>query len=111
LPLSRKDRGGRCSALGEDASPSESANFVSLRFCVLDNNIRDIDCVLSYAGLSSQVLSGRIIRPGVAGYSAPLEGGRKRLRTYRGVTQIGGPDIPAREGRIIHPSREDPNFG
>jgi hypothetical protein len=44
----------------------ESANFVSLRFCVLDNNIRDIKCVLSCAGLSAQDLPGQIIRPGVA---------------------------------------------
>jgi hypothetical protein len=46
---------------------SESANFVSLRFCVLDNNIRDIKCVLSCAGLSDEEMPGRIIRPGVAG--------------------------------------------
>jgi hypothetical protein len=29
----------------------ESANFVSLRFCVLDNNISDNNCVLSFAGI------------------------------------------------------------
>jgi hypothetical protein len=50
---------------------TESANFVSLRFCVLDNNIRNIKCVLSCAGLSAQDLPGRIIRPG-ARLSAPL---------------------------------------
>jgi hypothetical protein len=29
----------------------ESANLVSLRFCVLDNNISDNNCVLSFAGI------------------------------------------------------------
>jgi hypothetical protein len=32
---------------------SESANFVSLGFCVLDNNIRNFKCVLSCAGLTA----------------------------------------------------------
>jgi hypothetical protein len=45
----------------------ESANFVSLRFCVLDNNIREIKCVLSCAEFSVEEKPGRIIRPGVAG--------------------------------------------
>jgi hypothetical protein len=45
----------------------ESANFVSLRFCVLDNNIMDIECVLSCAGFSVEEKPGRIFRPGVAG--------------------------------------------
>jgi hypothetical protein len=42
----------------------ESANFVSLRFCVLDNNIRNFKCALSCAGFTAQELPGRIIRPG-----------------------------------------------
>jgi hypothetical protein len=45
----------------------ESANFVSLRFCVLDNNIRDIKYVLSCAVLTDEELPGRIFQPGVAG--------------------------------------------
>jgi hypothetical protein len=46
---------------------AESANFVSLRFCVLDNNISDTNCVLRFAGFSFEEMPGRIIRPGVAG--------------------------------------------
>jgi hypothetical protein len=54
---------------------TENAYFVSLMFCVLDNNIKNFKCVLSGAGFSAQEfwLSpwvgvtqywGRIIRPG-----------------------------------------------
>jgi hypothetical protein len=50
--------------------PRESANFLSLRFCVLDNNIRNFKCVLSDADFTAQECSrpdnpvrGRIIRP------------------------------------------------
>jgi hypothetical protein len=46
---------------------TESANFVSLRFCVLDNNIMDIECVISCADSTDEEMPGRIIRPGVAG--------------------------------------------
>jgi hypothetical protein len=56
----------------------ESAYFVSLMFCVLDNNIRNFKCVLSGADFTAQDMAkslgwrlpvpGRIIRPG-AGYS------------------------------------------
>jgi hypothetical protein len=45
----------------------ESANFVSLRFSVLDNNIRDIKYVLSCAVLTDEEMPGQIFRPGVAG--------------------------------------------
>jgi hypothetical protein len=48
----------------------ESAYFVSLRFCVLDNNIRNFKCVLSGADFTAQEFArpdyparGRIIRP------------------------------------------------
>jgi hypothetical protein len=48
---------------------AESANFVSLVFCVLDNNIRNFKCVLSGADFTAQECSrpdnparGRIIR-------------------------------------------------
>jgi hypothetical protein len=50
-------------------SAFESAYFVSLMFCVLDNNIRNFKCVLSGADFTAQEIPGRIIRPG-AGYSA-----------------------------------------
>jgi hypothetical protein len=36
---------------------SESANFVSLMFCVLDNNIRNFKCVLSGADFTAQELT------------------------------------------------------
>jgi hypothetical protein len=52
----------------------ESAYFVSLMFCVLDNNIRNFKCVLSGADFTAQELAksldwclpvpGRIIRLG-----------------------------------------------
>jgi hypothetical protein len=38
-------------------SISESANFVSLVFCVLDNNIRKFKCVLSVADFTAQRLA------------------------------------------------------
>jgi hypothetical protein len=36
---------------------SESANFLSLVFCVLDNNIRKFKCVLSIADFTAQRLA------------------------------------------------------
>jgi hypothetical protein len=54
-------------ALLPSQAMAESANFVSLRFCVLDNNIMDIECVLSCADSTDKEMPGRIIRPGVAG--------------------------------------------
>jgi hypothetical protein len=58
----------------ETIQVTESAYFVSLMFCVLDNNIRNFKCVLSGAGFQLKkwlslwggvsLESGRIIRPG-----------------------------------------------
>jgi hypothetical protein len=36
---------------------SESAYFVSLMFCVLDNNIRNFKCVLSGADFTAQEMA------------------------------------------------------
>jgi hypothetical protein len=60
--------------LAGGVAKSESAYFVSLIFCVLDNNIRNFKCVLSGADYTAQEMAkslewclpvpGRIIRPG-----------------------------------------------
>jgi hypothetical protein len=58
----------------------ESANFVSLVCCVLDNNIRNFKCVLSGADFTAQQL----------------------VKSFGRRHAVMGPDIPAR-GRIIRP--------
>jgi hypothetical protein len=91
----------------------ESAYFVSLMFCVLDNNIRNFMCVLSGAGfqfeefwLSPKVginqIWGWIIQPGGRIICPPFEISGIWLRTWIGVTQIWGRIIRP-GGRIIRP--------
>jgi hypothetical protein len=43
-------------SLSANSNP-ESANFVSLMFCVLDNNIRNFKCVLSGADFTAQEMT------------------------------------------------------
>jgi hypothetical protein len=42
---------------GRPRKNSESANFVSFVFCVLDNNIRNFKCVLSGADFTAQEMT------------------------------------------------------
>jgi hypothetical protein len=63
------------SVLTAAAVPTESANFVSLVFCVLDNNIRNFKCVLSGADFTAQEMT-------------------KSLGLFQAGYSGQGPDIP-----------------
>jgi hypothetical protein len=81
-------------------------DFVSLMFCVLDNNIRNFKCVLSGADFTAQEmaksLGWRLPVPDMLNIPPSLRGIRKMAKSFARRQPDMGPDILAR-GQIIRP--------